>query len=263
VEFLVPEIAEPEVESQFSVLFEDPFLLVINKPGNLPCHPAGRYFNNTLWTQLKEQYNLPYLSIINRLDRETSGIVLCAKKKETARQVQLQFKKRLVQKRYIVFVEGCFPSQWLSARGHIGNNQESVIRKKCRFFAHSQSLKIKKAGKSCHTLFKGVRAVDGISQVLAIPTTGRLHQIRASLHGLGYPVVGDKLYGVDENFFLKFINGGLSDHDRTRLRITRQALHGAELRFTHPESGERLRFTAPLPKDLEDLMRPRPLSHFP
>ena len=85
LEYNMPESPEPSVDTHFSIIFEDGELLAVNKPGNLPCHPAGRYFNHTLWALLKEQFDLPYLSLINRLDRETSGIVLLAKNPEAIR----------------------------------------------------------------------------------------------------------------------------------------------------------------------------------
>ena len=92
------------------------------------------------------------------------------------------------------------------------------------------------------------------SELEAIPLTGRSHQIRAILYGLGYPVVGDKIYGVDDRLFIRFINGTLDKHDKKRLRISRQALHSAELRITHPKTRNRLSFEALVPPDMKALI---------
>ena len=101
---------------------------------------------------------------------------------------------------------------------------------------------------------KVIRIRNSISQLEAIPETGRSHQIRATLSSMGYPLVGDKLYGVDERLFLRFIEGDLNDKDRKRLRLPRQALHAAELHIRHPETAKPLQLSAPLPDDMLRLM---------
>ena len=94
----------------------------------------------------------------------------------------------------------------------------------------------------------------GFSAVTALPLTGKLHQIRATLLSLGYPVVGDKLYGVDETLFLKFCEDALTGADWGRLRLRRQALHAAYLRFRHPRYGALTEAVAPLPDDMSALL---------
>ncbi len=104
--YLLPELPEPPVDQNFAVLYEDDDLLVVDKPARLPCHPAGSFFRHTLWALLQERHGLPKPSLINRLDRETSGIVLVAKNKQAARLCYQQFASRQVHKRYLVLVEG-------------------------------------------------------------------------------------------------------------------------------------------------------------
>ncbi len=107
-------------------------------------------------------------------------------------------------------------------------------------------------GETCCTGFRLMRSVSGMSLVRATPRTGRLHQIRATLYNLGYPVVGDKLYGVDEQLFLRFIDGQLSEDDYLRLRLSHQALHAWKLPFVPPD-GEHVTIEAPIPGDFEEL----------
>ena len=256
LEYHFPEIAEPEVDAGYRILFEDASLLAIDKPAGLPCHPAGKYFRNTLWALLHEQRGLEPVRILHRLDRETSGVVLVAKSEAAARAVQRQFQEHLVRKTYLALVEGIFPGR-IEALGWLAPDPESRIRKKRRFLADGDpaaaclapqtlewsetTLCLEKAGKS-------------ISLVRVEPRTGRLHQIRATLRSLGYPIVGDKLYGVDEQIFIHFIDNTLSDEDRQRLRLARQALHAWRLRIFHPDSGQAMDFEAPMPQDFTRLL---------
>jgi len=254
VEYFTPDSPEPAVDTRFSILFEDEALLVANKPGNLPCHPAGRYFNHTLWGLIKARFDLPYLTFVNRIDRETSGIVLLAKTRRAALICRQQFESLGVSKRYVALVEGEFPAGEIRASGYLAHDPESAVRKKLRFYPAESSQETPASGKTCSTVLRRIRSRKGVTQMEAIPETGRVHQIRATLSSLGYPVVGDKLYGVDDTLFLHFINGRLNGHDRQRLRLARQALHSAELHMTHPETGNPLQLTAPVPEDMQRLM---------
>ena len=252
-QFLGPE---PKVQKRFDILFEDSALLVIDKPANLPCHPGGRYFKNTLWALLKNTGKFPCIQFANRLDRETSGIVVIAKTREAARHCGRQFESHRVQKRYVVFVEGRFPDHDIRTEGYLMPDRGSLVRKKQRYYSSLKDSLPQGKGKRCITRFRKLRTIDTISELEAIPETGRSHQIRATLHGLGFPVVGDKIYGIDEGFFLRFINQGLTPEDRKRLRLPRQALHAAFTGLKHPQTCLPIQFTAPLPRDLSTLLYP-------
>ena len=247
-------VPEPPVRTDFGVVMDDPLMMVVNKPGNLPCHPGGRYFNHTLWALLKERSGVPDPVFANRLDRETSGLVVVAKTPESAQNLWKQFASHKIVKRYTVFVEGEFPER-VDTAGWLTSDPASAIRKKRRFLpAATGSAAPDASAEWAATAFERVRVCDGFSVVSAQPTTGRLHQIRATLLALGYPVVGDKLYGVDENLFVRFCTEALTDEDRRRLRLARQALHADYLRFHHPRFGALTEVTVPLPEDMAALL---------
>ena len=142
----------------------------------------------------------------------------------------------------------------MNAIGYLYQDPDSLVRKKMKFRSTAPDDPIQSSGKSCNTLLRAVKIGNIISQLEAIPKTGRSHQIRATLYSMGYPVVGDKIYGVDDRLFIRFINGTLDKHDKKRLRISRQALHSAELQIMHPETGNRLSFKAPVPSDMKTLL---------
>ena len=250
LEYIHSSPPEPPVAEDYSILFEDHTLLVVNKPGNLPCHPGGRYFAHTLWGLLKSNYPEDSIFFVNRIDRETSGIVLIAKTRDAAINCQKQFLAGAVRKRYGVIVEGDFPKGIIHADGYLQRDQESLIRKKQRFFYPHELKILPTTAKICSTSFLLIQQYDGKSLVAAKPVTGRLHQIRATLLSLGYPVTGDKIYGVDETLFLRFIEDGLTDLDRRRLCLSRQALHAEFLELNHPASGKRIQFFSHLPEDM-------------
>ena len=248
-EFEAPE--EPKVDLSYEIIYQDEFLLLVNKPGNLPMHPAGKFFNHTLWALLKKKYES--IHFINRIDRETSGLVLVALDPKTAAKLAKQFEKRSVTKTYSVLVEGNFPDEKIVARGYLSKDEDSLINKKVRYTAADNYSDYGKDG--VFSTFEKVShcTENNISLLKAHIHTGKTHQIRASLSALGFPLVGDKLYGLDENVFLNFRKHQLSDADKKLMRIPRQALHAAELTFTHPQRNEDVSFAAPLPNDMSGL----------
>jgi len=182
--------------------------------------------------------------------------VLAAKNKTAARLCQEQFSQRRVDKVYLVVVEGNFPETPIpvEATGWLGPDPDSAIRKKMRFYPEQNDAL--PGAMEASTAFRRISGAGdaGLSLLEARPHTGRCHQIRATLLHLGFPVAGDKLYGVDEQLFLRFQEDRLSAADHGRLRLPRQALHASGLRLSHPVSGQELKFSAPLPSALQELL---------
>ncbi len=236
------ENPEPEVRRDFTVLAEEPDYIVIGKPGNLPVHPSGCYFNNTLQRLLIPQFG--NVHPVNRLDRETSGVTLFAKSGRAAGQLAALFERGKIEKQYAAIVFGDFPDQ-LTAEGFLVPDTASPVAKKRKFLSASDTAD----GESCRTAFRCLKREKGMSLVLCLPETGRLHQLRATLCSLGYPLAGDKIYGPDDTVFLRFIAGSMTDADRRLLRMERQALHAMSLRFSDPFSGREQEFRSPIPAE--------------
>ena len=246
----VTNLPEPKVDNSWKAVFEDDHILMIDKPGDLPVHPAGAFFKNTLWHMLVRKYG--QIHIMNRLDRETSGLVLVAKNKRAASVLGKQFERRQVRKEYDVLVEGCVQWDNYDACGFMGRAESSLIRKKFSFTEANDWIDHGKF--SARTEFSVLKRTNKFTHLHCVLHTGRTHQIRATVLSVGFPLVGDKIYGVDERFFLAFIDGTLSDEDKKKLRVERQALHCSLLTFRHPENGEEMLFTSSLPKELEELI---------
>jgi len=219
-------IIEPKVDKDYRTIFENNDLLAIDKPSNLPCHPGGIYFENTLWYLLKEKYE--NFSLVNRLDRETSGILLIAKNKKSASFYFEKMRERKIEKEYLVLVHGVVQDD-LDAIGWLMNDSESIIRKKRKFIpddnALSENVDKNPDRESAHSLFEPIKSNSKYSLLHCKIFTGRTHQIRATICSLGYPVVGDKIYGLDDNYFIKFINDSLTIDDKQKLVLNYQALH--------------------------------------
>lgn len=245
VEFLPDEseLSEPPVDCSFTVEYETADFLAVGKPGNLPVHPSGRYFRNTLLTLLRERYG--DVHPVNRLDRETSGLVLFAKSPRSAKMLSSLFEDGRIRKIYLAVVHGVFPER-LEAYGFLGPDPESAVTKK-RKFCRKRPAGDPEDFQTAETDFR-LLASDGLlSLVECVPHTGRLHQIRATLFSLGYPLLGDKLYGPDDSLFLRQAAGTLTEEDRAALVLPAQALHAQTLDFVSPFTGEEVSLHVPAP----------------
>jgi 23S rRNA pseudouridine1911/1915/1917 synthase len=238
----------------FSIVAERDDFIVVDKPPFLLVHPSKPTGTRTLWGELKhllafEIANGGQVSIVNRLDRETSGLVLVAINSGAARRFGLMMQEQRIAKEYLAIVQGS--PEW---------NSRSVEAPLVRKGAHEPSLiwlkqAVHSAGAPAHTDFQVERRIthpttgDCFSLIRATPRTGRTHQIRVHLASLGHPIVGDKIYGPDETLYLQFIKTGWTPELARQLLLPRHALHSATLEI---EGGER--WTSPLPSDLASFL---------
>lgn len=233
------EMIEPDIDERIEILYEDKAFVAVNKTGNLPVHPAGRYFNHTLVALLRERFGRTVYPV-HRLDRETSGVVLLAFDSQSVAALSAALAKG--KKEYLALVFGAFPKNEFCIDWPLGPDPNSSITKKRRAWPGGTE--------SARTRFQKVTQANDVALVRCFPETGRLHQIRAHLEAAGYPIVGDKLYGGDPHAFLDFIRAGWTDDLAARLILPRQALHASKLVFQHPLSGQEMVISAPCPKCL-------------
>ena len=211
---------EPAVNFDYKILFEDEDILVISKPPNLPVHPAGRFFFNTLLVHLKTQGFKTDLEserkffLVHRIDKETSGVLLLAKTKYACNQLTSQFRNRETEKYYLAIVRGVPKENQFDVDAPIGKIPGSRIGLKM------YSVPLEKGGLPSLTHFElvesrtattGLLSGNTYSLLACFPRTGRQHQIRAHAEIAGVPLVGDKIYGMNDDEVLTLLDGHRDD----------------------------------------------------
>ena len=213
-----------------TLLYEDDYLLVIDKPKDMVVHPSAGHRKGTLVNAVlnyvkesdREDDDRP--GIVHRLDKGTTGVIIIAKDRKTQEILSSQFHERTVQKVYRVVVEGTLRFEQGFVEGLIGRHPRE--RKKMAM--------VQKGGRNSFSEYRVLERLKGFTYVEVYPKTGRTHQIRVHLAHIGHPIVGDELYG------------------RQAKRLTdRPLLHAHRISFDHPATGERITVEARVPEDLE------------
>ena len=236
---------------ELAVLFEDENLVAVDKPPLLPVHPSGRHLSGTLIQLLHARYApagggaaLP-VRLCHRLDRETSGLVLAAKNERAHRFLALQFERRQIRKEYLAIVRGVPEAEGGTIDLPLGQARTSAVHLK---------MAVVSDGLPSRTEWSVLERYRACALVSCRPLTGRQHQIRVHLDAIGHPLVGDKLYGVDEATFLRHAAGALGRDELEELGLGRHALHNHRLAFRSPTTREVQELVCPLAADLRALL---------
>jgi 23S rRNA pseudouridine1911/1915/1917 synthase len=230
-----------------TILYEDPSIIVIDKPSGMVVHPAFGNPSGTLVNALL--YHCKDLAgingvlrpgIVHRLDKDTSGVMVVAKDDEAYHQLTKQFRNRTVEKVYLAITYGQFGQKEGLIDSAIGRHPSQRKRMSTRT----------KKGRVAVTRWKRVEKLDGFAFLEIYPQTGRTHQIRVHLSSVGHPILGDPLYGR------KGRPGSTRDRALREClkRMDRLALHAYRLEFNHPRKGERVQFVSPIPQDMREVV---------
>ncbi|MBL8138758.1 MAG: RluA family pseudouridine synthase [Acidobacteria bacterium] len=237
-----PSTLEPE-DLPLPILHDDADVVVVNKPAGLVVHPGAGHPTGTLVHALL--HHVQDLSgiggeqrpgIVHRLDKGTSGVMVVAKNDTAHQELARQFHDREVEKEYVALVWGTVHNR---KRIDLPIGRDPVHREKI-------STRARRA-RAAVTRVTWAKALPGLTLIRVAIATGRTHQIRVHLSAIGHPIVGDALYGG--------LHKRVANDVRAVQRLTRPFLHAERLAFTHPRTGERLTFEAPLPEDLESVLR--------
>ncbi len=248
VSYDMPDFIEPPADINYEIVYEDKWLLGINKPGNLLVHHKGKSFKSNLIYQLRYNSNPTYekAGIVNRLDRETSGIVIVAKDKEALIAMNKIFARREVNKEYLAIIFGVPEKNGGTIDLPIGKVTNSKI-------SYRHGIGGEKA-KSALTKYKVVfNKSNNFSLVKLFPHTGRTHQIRVHLSAIGHTILGDKLYSMSDDDFLLWQKK--TEKFNKSLPFPRQALHCSKMTFIHPFKNNICILTAKLPEDMSKFLK--------
>lgn len=230
-----PLVPLPE-ELPLQVLYEDEHLLVVEKPPGMVVHPAPSHPTGTLVNALlahrpdvaQADLDPQRPGIVHRLDRDTSGLLVVAARREVQVALQALFKSREVEKEYLALLHGLLSPERGAIEAPLGRDPRD--RKRMAIVAEG--------GRYARTEYQVREHLPDSTLAEARPLTGRTHQLRVHFASIGHPVLGDRVYG----------------HRRQKIHVPRQFLHAWRLTFVHPATGDALEFTSPLPSDLAEAL---------
>ena len=216
----------PPIYHALDIVYEDEDILVINKPANMPIHPSLNHYENTLANAVCYYYEskgIPYtFRCVNRLDKNTSGLTILAKHMLSSAILSEQVAVRQIHREYLAIVQGETPSNG-TINAPIGRKASSTIERHIDY----------ENGEHAVTHYTQIETKNGYTLLSLKLETGRTHQIRVHMSGIGHPLIGDFLYNEDSH------------------EIDRQALHSHRLCFTHPITKKPLEFIVPMPTDMQ------------
>jgi 23S rRNA pseudouridine1911/1915/1917 synthase len=228
-----PSALSPE-DIPLKILYEDNDVIVVDKPAGLTVHPAPGHPEHTLANAILS--HLPEIpdtgewqrpGIVHRLDKDTSGLIIIAKNNLAHRKLTEQFKARTVKKIYLTLVKGKVTPNRGTIEAPIGRDR-----------GHREKMAIadRSHGREARTKYRVLKHIGNYSLLEALPETGRTHQIRVHLAAIGYPVIGDKVYGIKSTL------------------LDRQFLHAHRIKFQLPSNGKEVEFSSELPPDLAEAL---------
>ena len=217
------------LKSNLNIIYEDNYLLVVNKPSNMPVHPSCNHFEDSLSNIVKYYFDCIGLKrkirIVNRLDKDTSGIVIFAKNEYIQEALIQQMKNNTFKKEYLAVVDGRFKEKTGIINKPIARKENSIIER-C----------VSLNGKESITKYEVLKEFNNYSFIKCILLTGRTHQIRVHLASINHPILGDSLYGKESKL------------------INRQALHCYNINFIHPIYKNNIQIIAKLTNDIDNLL---------
>ena len=250
----VPVIEESKIVPEdipIDIVYEDDYLMLINKPYDMVVHPAGRHHCGTVVNALAfhcqnlSQVNGPLKAgIVHRLDRDTSGIMLTIKSDAVHSQIAMQFEKRSVKKEYLAVVEG-----------ELMLDSDEISLPIARHIIDSQKMAVRHdIGKEAVSIYEVVERFRGYTLVKIMPKTGRTHQIRVHMRAIGHPVVADFMYSSQESCYLSDLLQKEREPGELPI-IERQALHAHRIEFFHPIQNKKMEFEVDMPEDISALVK--------
>jgi 23S rRNA pseudouridine1911/1915/1917 synthase len=249
IQLTVPDSEPSEItpeKGELEILHEDSDVIVVNKPAGMVVHPSAGHASGTLVNYLMHHCNdlsgiggILRPGIVHRLDKDTSGIIAAAKTDKAHRHLGKQFEERSVEKEYVGFVWG----KWEGS----GTMDKPIKRSR----NDRTKYEVQDSGRLAKTDYNVLSSNTVMSIVHFYPKTGRTHQIRVHSEHAGHPIIGDEKYGGGKNRAKGFMPEVQQKIRQMLSKTNRHLLHAKKLSFTHPESGERVTFVAPVSDDMK------------